>query len=317
MPKLTSDTQLSCSQLAAVMGHSKWSSPNDILKFCITALDGNDPRTGAGEAADWGNLLESTIIGEMAARLGLDRFTFPQEAFNHPDIALAASLDAVGHPGADGIVIKHNPSAGIYVLDGDEIELSGPGVLESKLTRGYPEETPPLYRGPIQVQGCMMCAGMEWGAIGTLFSGVELRIYLFKAHKTTQEAIINTVEDFNRRLLTYNKTGDIEWYAPQDSKDADRVWAIANEGAIDLGDSFESVAGAITEFKAKKKLIDDQIAHHEVELKKVMQEFSSAKAGRYTINWPMRHYKAAPEKITPAKEAYSIRQSSLTIKEAK
>jgi hypothetical protein len=105
------------------------------------------------EAADWGNLLESTIIGEMAARLGLDRFTFPQEAFNHPDIALSASLDAVGHPGADGIVIKHNPSAGIYVLDADEIELSGPGVLESKLTRGYPEETPPLYRGPIQVQG--------------------------------------------------------------------------------------------------------------------------------------------------------------------
>jgi hypothetical protein len=299
------------------MGHSKWASANDILKFCMTAIDGGDPRTQAGEAADWGNLLESTIIGEMAARLGLDRFTFPQEAFHHPDVPLSASLDAVGHPGADGLVIKHNPAAGIYVVGADEIELAGVGVLESKLTRGYPEETPPLYRGPIQVQGCMMCAGMDWAAIGTLFSGVELRIYLFKAHETTQQAITNTAEDFNRRLLGYKAGQEIEWYPPQDSKDADRVWSQANDEAIDLGENFEAIASAINDFKAQKKIIDEQIGRHETELKKVMQEFSSAKAGRYTINWPMRHYKATPEKITPPKEAYSIRQSTLTIKETK
>jgi len=38
-------------------------------------------------------------------------------------------------------------------------------------------------------------------------------------------------------------------------------------------------------------------------------------AGKYKINWGMRNYKAQPEKITPAKEAYSVRQSTLTIKE--
>jgi len=48
-----------------------------------------------------------------------------------------------------------------------------------------------------------------------------------------------------------------------------------------------------------------------------MKDFSSAQAGRYKVSWPMRHYKASPEKITPAKEAYSIRQSTLTIKEIK
>jgi hypothetical protein len=31
----------------------------------------------------------------------------------------------------------------------------------------------------------------------------------------------------------------------------------------------------------------------------------------------MRHFKAQAEKVTPAKEAYSIRQSTLTIKESK
>ena len=319
MPKLTPDDSLSCSQLASVMGHSKWSTPNDTLKFCITAIDGDDPRTEAGEAADWGNLLESTIISEMAARLKLERFKFPEHAYPHPEIKLAASLDAIGYPEYDDdkYIIKHNPAAGIYVVDGDEIELDGPGVLESKLTRGFPEDSIPLYRGPIQVQGCMMCAELNWAAVGTLYNGIELRIFLFKPHKATQEAIWNTVEDFQRRLDRYRMTGDIEWYEPANSKDADRVWSEANDDAIDLGEDYEATAAAITELKMQKKTIDEQIAHHETALKKAMQEFASASAGRYKISWPMRHYKAQPEKITPAKEAYSIRQSTLTIKESK
>jgi len=48
-----------------------------------------------------------------------------------------------------------------------------------------------------------------------------------------------------------------------------------------------------------------------------MKDYSSAKVGAWTLKLPMRHYKATPEKITPAKEAYSIRQSTITIKESK
>jgi len=142
MPKLTSDTTLSCSQLPSVMGHSKWSTPNDTLNFCVTALDGQDPRTEAGEAADWGNLLEEKILGVMAQRLGLESWVIPEEAYAHADLPLACSLDGIGRPNG-AVVIKHNPAAGIYVMDGDEIEISGDGILESKLTRGYPEDTPP------------------------------------------------------------------------------------------------------------------------------------------------------------------------------
>ncbi len=316
MPKLTSDTTLSCSQLPSVMGHSKWSTPNDTLNFCVTALDGQDPRTEAGEAADWGNLLEEKILGVMAQRLGLESWVIPEEAYAHADLPLACSLDGIGRPNG-AVVIKHNPAAGIYVMDGDEIEISGDGILESKLTRGYPEDTPPLYRGPLQVQGQMMCTGLQWAAIGTLYSGVELRIYLYKPHEATQEAIWQTAEDFNLRLITYKETGEIEWYEPATSKDADRVWDDANDADINLGENFESIAAAVVDLKAKKKILDGQVTHHELELKKVMKDFSSAQAGRYKVSWPMRHYKASPEKITPAKEAYSIRQSTLTIKEIK
>jgi len=319
MPKLTSDQQLSCSQLPALFGVSRYSTPNDVLEFCCKAINGDDPRTPAGEAADWGNLLEPTIIAEMSARLKLDRFTFPQEAFQHPTLALGGSLDAIGHPSKDPdyLIVKHNPAAGIYVVGADEIELIGPGVLESKLTKGYPEEEVPLYRGPIQVQGLMMCTGYQWAAIGTLYNGIEMRIFLFKPHIQTMDKIAELAMDFQSRLDEFKETRSPLWYPPHDSKDADRVYPNAKDEEIDLGEEYEIVAHYIVSTKEAIKKLEGEIVEAETRLKTMMQDFNSAKAGKYVVRWPMRHYKESAEKITLAKPAYSIRQSTLTIKEAK
>lgn len=317
MPKLTSDTMLSCSQLPAIMGHSKWASANDTLSFCMKAIQGEDPRTQAGEAADWGNALEETIINEMVKRLGLSDHQMPDIAFQHPWLPLAASADSIGLAPLDGLVIKHDPSKGIYVVGADQIILTGNGVLESKLTKMSPEDELPLYRGPIQVQGVMMCTGLKWAAIGCLYSGVELRIYLFAPHHATMDAIEVAANDFESRLESFRQTGEPAWYPPADSKDADRVWPNAKDQDVDLGDEFEGIASAIVGLKHQIKEMEEQIAEKEVKLKTMMQEFSSAKCGKWSIKWPMRHFKAQPEKVTPAKEAYSIRQSTLTIKESK
>lgn len=316
MPKLTSDTSLSCSQLPAVMGFSKWSKPNDVLQFCITAIDGGDPRTPAGEAADWGNMLEASILAEMARRLELESWYSPDVSYKAPDAQLSCSLDAVGTP-APGQVIHHAPDKGIYVMDGDSIELKGRGVLESKLTRGAPEESPALYRGPIQVQGQMLCTGMEWAAIGVLYSGVELRIFLYKPHHETQEAILDIAHQFDYKLKAYEESKTIHWFDPIDSKDADRVWSDPNDQQIDLGSEAAALAEDNLNLREQKKVIEETIADNELRLKNMMQEFSSAIAGRYKINWPIRHYKPTPEKIVPAKEGYTIRQNTLTIKEMK
>lgn len=313
MPKLTSDEMLSCSQLPAIMGYSKWATPNDTLNFCMKSIIGEDARTKAGEAADWGNALEPAIIKEMAVRLGLESYTMPEVPFKHVSLPLAASADAIGRAPIHH-VIQHDPSKGIYVLDGPEIVLSGEGVLESKLTRGAPEETLPLYRGPIQVQGVMMCTGLEWAAIGCLYSGVELRIFLFKPHQATQDAISFAANDFEARLETFRQTGEPDWYPPANSKDADRVYPQANDQEIDLGEDAAQLALLIDVAKRDIKELEAFLGEKETKLKTLMQQFSSAKAGNYTIKWPMRHYKATAEKITPAKEAYSIRQSTLTIK---
>lgn len=316
MPKLTSDTMLSCSQLPALMGFSKWSKPNDVLQFCCTSMDGGDARTPAGEAADWGNLLESSILKEMANRLGLAGWYEPDTAYKAKDVDLACSLDAVGTPEADH-VIKHAPERGIYVMDGDEIKLEGQGILESKLTRGIPEDSPALYRGPIQVQGQMICTGMEWAAIGVLYSGVELRIFLYKPHRETQEAILDIAHQFAYKLKAYEQDKTIRWFPAADSKDADRIWSDANDDAVDLDQDAEKLVDSVLKLKEQKKTIEDAISDAELALKNLMQEFSKAKAGKYLVSWPMRHYKATAEKITAAKEAYSIRQSTLTIKELK
>lgn len=317
MPKITPDTQLSCSQLPALMGHSPFAKANDILRTVMDARRGEEVRFDAGEAAYWGNALEDRIIDEICRRLGMTEWFTPDYPYQHEHLALAASADAIADKEGKPLVIKHDPANGIYVMDGDEITLEGSGVIESKLTRAAPDTTPPLYRGPIQVQGVMMCSGFKWAAIGILYSGIELRIYLYKEHPQTMEAIEKAVKNFEGRLTTWEEIGEPDWYPPADSKDADRVWSQANDEAIDLGSDFEAAAGAILDLKGKIKIMNEQIDKHEATMKSVMQNFSSARAGRYTISWPMRHFKAQPEKVTPAKEAYSVRQSTLTIKEMK
>jgi len=315
MPKLTDDRMLSCSQLPGLMGHSKWSKPNDVLEYAVKAINGEDPRTDAGEAASWGNALEPAILAEMSKRLGIDKWHSPDRAFKHPTLPLGASADAIAE--MEGTVIHHDPGAGIYVVDGDSIVLDGIGVLESKLTRGHPEDTLPLYRGPIQVQGVMMCTGAKWAAIGTLYSGVELRIFLFKPHAATQQAIRDATVDFESRLDDYQSTGQMNWYPAADSDDANRIWPLARDEEIDLGEEAAVLAGEIAAMKADIKDSEKKITDKEKRLKTLMQKFSVAKAGNWEIKWPMRHYSATAQKIVPGKEAYSIRQSTLTIKEIK
>lgn len=316
MPKLTSDKMLSCSQLPAIMGHSKWSSPNDVLMFCIKSILGEDARTQAGEAADWGNALEPAIIAEMAKRLGIPHFEMPDKAFQHDTLALAASADAIALL-KEPVVVQHDPSKGIYVVGSDSITLTGNGVLESKLTRGHPEDELPLYRGPIQVQGVMMCTGLDWAAIGCLYSGVELRIFVFKPHAETVAQITNHVYDFQGRLTTFEETGEAQYYPAADSKDANRIWPSAREDEVELGIEAADLVADIVLTKQKMASLQEEVDMLEKDLKEMMKDCSSAKAGSWTIKWPMRHYKATVEKVTPAKEAYSIRQSTLTIKESK
>jgi predicted phage-related endonuclease len=313
--KLTDDREMSASRLPGLMGFSKYSTPNDELQFSINAIDGKERPDIGNEAMGWGNTLEPVILEQSAKRLGLVEFnTQITEPYKHRDIALQCSLDGIGF--GLGQEITTDPDKGIFVVGQDSILLNGPGVLEAKLTKTMPEDVPHLARGPIQLQGQMLVTGHKWGAVCVLYQGIELRIFLFAPHKETQGAIIKSVKDFETRLETYRQTGGIEWYPPQSSKELDRIYpqAAAKE-EVQLPSEAEQWAGVILQAKADIREAEESIGKAEMQLKKMLGDAERGRAGSAVISWPMRNYKAAAERLVPAKPAYSVRQSSLTVKE--
>lgn len=313
--KLTDDKEMSASRLPGLMGFSKYSTANDELQFSINAIDGKERPDIGNEAMAWGNTLEPVILTQAAERLGLVSFdTEITKPYTHPDIALQCSLDGIGF--GDGQVIAHDPDKGIYVVGQDSITLDGPGVLEAKLTKTMPEDVPHLARGPIQLQGQMLVTGHKWGAVCVLYQGIELRVFLFAPHKQTQDAIVKAVEEFDAKLLKYKETGEIDWYPPASSKEMDRIYpTAASKEELPLDVQAERLAEQIMAAKSVIREAETSIDNAEKQIKELMGQAERGRAGRFVISWPMRNYKAAPERLVPAKPAYSVRQSTLSIKE--
>ena len=316
--KVTPNTKMSASCTPALLGLSKYRSPNDELTAKIDAFRGIDPPgLSDPEPAAWGDKLEDMILKEASLRIGLTNLDLEHpEAYHHPSWPLCCSLDG----SADGrhLVVHHDPDNGIYVMSGESIELVGKGVLEAKLTSMEPEDSPPLWRGPVQLQAQMACVNANWGIVATLYRGTKLRVFVFERHDPTWEAIRVACEDFQRRLNIWQADGTIEYYPPQDSKDADRTWPVANEEveAAELGAEAEALCKLIQASKSEIAGYEQQITDCEKKLKELMREAPKAVAGPFQIKWPMRHYKAQAERVVPAKEAYSVRQSTLSIKES-
>jgi predicted phage-related endonuclease len=315
--KLTDDKEMSASRLPGLMGFSRYSSPNDELSFSINAIDGKERPDIGNEAMGWGNTLEPVILAEAAKRLGLEKFdTDIGQAYSHREIALSCSLDGVGF--GDGQLIKPDPDKGIYVVGQDSIRLDGPGVLEAKLTKTMPEDTPHLARGPIQLQGQMLVTGHKWGAVCVLYQGIELRVFLFGPHFETQKEIVKAVLQFEAKLDKYRRTAEIDWYPPESSKELDRIYPMAADRVeVELPSNVGDLAQAIVNNKSAIKAAEAGIDEAEKQIKQLLGQAERGRAGQYMISWPMRSFKAAPERLVPAKQAYVIRQSTLSIREIK
>jgi predicted phage-related endonuclease len=315
--KVTPNTMLSASKVPGLLGQSKYETPNNILAGCIHALQDIETPFETNESMHWGNLLEFPILLEASTRLGLTNIRLDHDKpYYHPDAPIACSLD--GNGDGNGLVINHNPEKGIYVIGQDSITLDGIGVLEAKLTANYPEDVPAMSRGPLQLQAQMDIVGAKWGAVCVLYQGTTLRIFLFAPHEDTQALIRSAARDFETKLTHWSETGEVDWYTPVDAKDAALVWpGDENLETVNLGQSGANFAAAIAKAKAEIKALETEISDAEKELREMMGNATSSVAGQYTVKWPVRHYAAQPSKTVPAKEAYSVRQSTLTIKESK
>jgi predicted phage-related endonuclease len=310
---------LSASRLPAVLGLSKWSNPNDELEYSINALKGLERPDIGNEAMAWGNTLEPIVLAEAAKRLLLQNLWTEHEIpYFHPTLPLCCSLD--GTAGGRGQVVVNDPANGIFVIGQDSITLDGMGVIEAKVTSVDPEDAPALYRGPIQLQAQMDIVKATWGCIAVLYKASELRLFLFAMHQPTLDRIAAATIDFQSRLDNWKETGSVDFYPPASGErwpDTRGLYP-ADDNVITL-DSMEAaeLAERIANNKLGLKITEQEIASDEERLKELMGTNIKAIAGGFTINWPVRSYKAQPEKVSPAKEAYSVRQSTLTIKETK
>jgi len=314
--KLTPDYMLSASRIPALMGLSPYATQNELLKEMVDLVhNGIKPPAWAGnEATEWGNRLEPIVLAEAARRLNLKNVKLDHgEPFFHPTLELACSLDGTG----DGAgTVKTDVSSLIYCVNAPQIDITGPGVLEAKVTSAFPEDSPPSHRGPLQLQAQMMCTGAAWGCIATLYRGIELRLFIYGEDEMMQRRIAEAVDDFERRKR------DIDWYPVISSDDADVAFSNVDQGAPPL--DFDALNASLLvsdllKARADKVDAEDRIDAAQTAIKEIMGNHDAAIATvgnmKYQVGWGMRHYKAAPEKITPPKAAYSVRSKTLAIKE--
>ena len=313
--KLTPNDMMSCSRLPALLGFSKFRTPNDELKQSIEYYQGIEPTFEENEPMMWGNLTEKLILAEACKRLGCEIDSLDHDqAYFHKKVPLACSLDGTAQ-GA-GNEIFTDIGNGIYVMNDGKtpIKLDGLGILEAKLTAQDVEDSPAIYRGVIQLQGQMDIMEAKWGAVCVLYRGTTLRIFLYERNEDQVNLIHQAVEEFQAKLDKYKSNEEIDWYPLDNSFEASRIFDRAEKSAIEMPE-IELQAEKILEMREHIMELENAIDRIQIHIMEQMRDAEVCNAGRYKISWPMRQYKAQPAKTVPAKEAYVIRQSKLSIKD--
>lgn len=295
--KLSDDKSMSCSRLAALIGVSPFSSPNDELKNSISALGEEfapselPPDRPMPEVVEIGTEFENNILRLGAKRLGLYINTNITERVSSSKINLQGSLDGILE-GNDQI-IKTDHSKGIIVYgDNDEIRLSGPGVAEAKFTTALPSPEPMPFRGPIQCQGLQMCTGYKWHVIFTLYGRTgNLVCYIGQQDKSLEYKITQEVNRFERKLDIYKKEGSIDYYNPINTNDAARTYANAENELppIVLSDEGSLAANQILLLKKDVKCKTETIDKLQTYLMSEMGIHTSAVSAdnNLRITWPV------------------------------
>lgn len=105
------------SEVAAIMGESKWQSPRQVWMNKIGMFDDKPPQQS--EAARWGNLLETTVAKEWSQRNNVPYIHIPVILVDDEKPWLMANIDG-------------------FTLADDELTITG--ILEIKTTSAYNDD---------------------------------------------------------------------------------------------------------------------------------------------------------------------------------
>ena len=306
--KLTPDYEISCSLLEPLItGQNPYQTRNQVLENCHKALKGEDIRIPTNNYMEVGNVLEKPVAELASKRIGLlDIQLVVEEAVRHKKVTLNGSIDCIGV--ADNLFITKDVEKGFYcpeLEDGEGIKLNGKGIVEIKVTNAPLSESLPTYRGVIQVKGLMAISEFSWAVVCVL-NGSDLRMYFYQRNEQWEQEVLEpTVIDFN------NRVANLDWYDPFDTKEAGYITPQDNGESTELTKQDQVQIDNIVAWEAQIKNLKDNI---EEAKKSIMMSMKDAKEGyseSHKVVWQTVNYKAQPEKVVPAKEAYTSRRFSI------
>ena len=171
-----------------------------------------------------------------------------------------------------------------------------------------------LDRGPLQLQMQMDTTGAEWGAVCVLYRGTTLKIFVYQRDDKLISTITEAILEFQKRLDLYKTNQEVSWYPIRTPAEASAIFDKPEKTEIEIPE-VEEYAQKIVELRDEIKVNDEQIKLAEIQIMDFMRDNQYAVSGRYKISWPTINYKAQPQKIVPPKEARTIRQSKLRIRD--
>ena len=305
--KITRDDYCTHSLVPYLFDAGHFKTKQEVLNDCIRARHGESIRTPQTLRQRTGDVLEKPLIQECMKRLGIDKYNDKvKEKVIHPLIPLEGSLDGMAYP--EKLTIKEDIENGIYTLDSSEVYLDGDTPIEVKCTSIYPDDVPPDWLGVLQLKAAMSTTQANAGILIILYQSTDLRIYVIPKDYEFEKQLEVKVIDFNRRI------DEEDYYTPQVTSDAYIKYPNAEDETKILS---EDTASLLKQLEQTKDMISSLKEVNEKIQAQIMDEMGNASIGRtgeWIVNWKMRKYKAQPERVVPAKDAYEIRSKTLTIK---
>ncbi len=308
--KITRDDYCTHSLVPYLFDAGHFKTKQEVLNDCIRARHGESIRTPQTLRQRTGDVLEKPLIQECMKRLGIDKYEDKvTEKVVHPILPLEGSLDGMAYP--EKLTIKEDIENGIHTLDSTEVYLNGNVPIEVKCTSIYPDDVPPDWLGVLQLKAAMSTTQANAGILIILYQSTDLRIYVIPKDYEFEKQLEEKVIDFNRRI------DEEDYYTPQVTSDAYIKYPVAEDEIKILP---EDTVEFIKQLEQTNDMIKNLGAMKEKLSAHIMDQMGNASVGRtgeYVINWKMRKYKAQPERVVPAKDAYEIRSKTLTIKKGK
>lgn len=308
MPKLTDDAvEIGASRIAAIMGLSPWSTPNEELQKTCAAIDGEAEYHQPNGFMLFGTYMEDGLRRWMEDDLGLI-IGVPTTVFRapNPEWRLAASIDGVIVDQAPFLVTDYQGVE--HAIDTDK-----PVVVEFKIA-GF--EDPPIYY-LLQVQHQLLVTGYDVAILAWIdrrWPGDRPSYCVIHRHQPAMDMIIAAAAEF------WGHVSNGTQYPPHNGIEANKL--IKGSGVKErvqighnqdpggeLPDLVENYLGAKAAIEAAESLK----AQAETRIKEILGEVEVAEIPGFEIRWTTTSYKAQPEKVTPAKPAYTTRR--FTVKE--